>query len=105
MRARMQQRLAAVECGVRKGRRVARLLEALGLEDAIDDRARLARRQRVGLAGRIDPRNGIEQSEEEIKAEDADRERPAPPQLRGVLAPEAIAGDMASGKDRADDQQ
>ena len=89
MRARMGQRLAAVEGHAGQRRRIARLLEGLGPEDAVDDGARLAGGQSVGSPARVDPGDGDRSSAmNRIDRDHHDGDTAAAPELDGVLAPE-----------------
>src|SRR6185436_1624512 len=85
MRARMAQRLAAVERDPRERRRVAGLLEGIRLEDAVDDASRLVRRD--ALAPAADPGDRIEQRDEEEDGDHDDGGAPPPPQPDGALPP------------------
>ncbi len=75
MRAGIAQRLAAVEADARERRGVARLLEGLGLEDAVDDGPRAGRPRDCRRRGPADPGDRIQQRDEHEDGEHRDGDR------------------------------
>src|SRR5262249_59241818 len=100
MRSGMERGLAAIECDAGKGGRVTRLGESLRRKEAVDDGARLARCQGVGIARCVDPTDRIHQCDEEIDTDDGDRKWAAPPKLGHVLSPKAVAPHITPRTDR-----
>ena len=106
VRARIAQRLAAVEGHAGQRRRVARFLEGLRLEDAVDDGARLEGGHVVAVARAADPGDGIQQRDEHEQADHDDAQRAAAARARVALSRQKrSAGRCPRKPDRAGDQQ